>query len=98
MRATRAASEAELLGNAHGHLRDFRRYGITTLEAKSGYGLDKETELRLVRVARQVGEEQPVRVVTTFLGPTWCRPSTRAAPPPTSIFWLPKCCPRCGAG
>ncbi|MCC2545388.1 imidazolonepropionase [Hymenobacter sp. BT175] len=68
VRATRAATEAELLDNALRHLRDFRRYGVTTLEAKSGYGLNRETELRLVRVARQAGREQPVRVVPTFLG------------------------------
>ncbi|WP_165370405.1 imidazolonepropionase [Hymenobacter persicinus] len=68
VRATRAASEAELLANALRHLEGFRRYGITTLEAKSGYGLDKDTELRLVRVAREAGRRQPVRVVPTFLG------------------------------
>ena len=68
VRATRAASEAELLRNALHHLAGFRRYGITTLEAKSGYGLDAETELRLLRVAREAGRRQPVRVVSTFLG------------------------------
>ncbi|TGE29204.1 imidazolonepropionase [Hymenobacter metallicola] len=68
VRATRAASEAELLDHALRHLRDFRRYGVTTVEAKSGYGLDKETELRLVHVAQQAGQQQPVRVVPTFLG------------------------------
>ncbi|GAA3929239.1 imidazolonepropionase [Hymenobacter algoricola] len=68
VRATRAAPEAELLANALRHLHDFRRYGITTLEAKSGYGLDCDTELRLVRVAREAGRRQPVRVVPTFLG------------------------------
>ncbi|WP_460504175.1 amidohydrolase family protein, partial [Hymenobacter agri] len=52
VRATRAASEDELLANALHHLEGFRRYGVTTVEAKSGYGLDRDTELRLVRVAR----------------------------------------------
>jgi imidazolonepropionase len=42
--------------------------GTTTLEIKSGYGLDLETELRLLRVARRIGEELPVTVMTTFLG------------------------------
>ncbi|MBC8036369.1 MAG: imidazolonepropionase, partial [Rhizobiales bacterium] len=42
--------------------------GITTIEIKSGYGLDVETELRMLRVARQLGKERPVDVVTTFLG------------------------------
>ncbi|NVO30388.1 imidazolonepropionase [Hymenobacter lapidiphilus] len=68
VRATRAASEAELLAAALRHLADFRRYGVTTLEAKSGYGLDAATELRLLRVAREAGLQQPVRVVPTFLG------------------------------
>ncbi|NVO86156.1 imidazolonepropionase [Hymenobacter terrestris] len=68
VRATRATSEAELLASALHHLADFRRYGVTTLEAKSGYGLDAETELRLLRVAREAGRRQPVRVVPTFLG------------------------------
>ncbi|MBT2557681.1 imidazolonepropionase [Hymenobacter sp. ISL-91] len=68
VRATRAASEAELLAAALRHLADFRRYGVTTLEAKSGYGLDAETELLLLRVARAAGNQQPVRVVPTFLG------------------------------
>jgi imidazolonepropionase len=42
--------------------------GTTTVEVKSGYGLDLETELRLLRVARRIGEELPVTVKTTFLG------------------------------
>ncbi|MFD2787622.1 imidazolonepropionase [Hymenobacter rubripertinctus] len=68
VRATRAAPDAELLAAALRHLAGFRRYGITTLEAKSGYGLDAETELRLLRVAREAGRRQPIRVVSTFLG------------------------------
>ena len=68
VRQTRAATEAELLENARRHLVDFQRYGVTTLEAKSGYGLDRDTELRLVRVAREAGRRQPVRVLPTFLG------------------------------
>lgn len=68
VRKTRAASDEELLQSALHHLEGFRRYGITTLEAKSGYGLDAATELRLLRVAREAGRRQPVRVVPTFLG------------------------------
>ncbi|SHJ30190.1 imidazolonepropionase [Hymenobacter daecheongensis DSM 21074] len=80
VRATRVAPEAELLANALRHLHDFRRYGITTLEAKSGYGLDKETELRLVRVAREAGRRQPVRVVPTFLGAHVVPPEYKGRP------------------
>ena len=81
VRATRAASEAELLAHALHHLAGFRRYGITTLEAKSGYGLDRATELRLVRVARAAGQQQPVRVVPTFLGAHVVPPEFKAAGP-----------------
>ncbi|TGE08469.1 imidazolonepropionase [Hymenobacter fodinae] len=68
VRATRAASEEHLLANALHHLAGFRHYGVTTVEAKSGYGLDRETELGLVRVAGTAGHRQEVRVVRTFLG------------------------------
>lgn len=80
VRATRAASEAELLANALHHLAGFRRYGITTLEAKSGYGLDAATELRLLRVAQAAGQRQPVRVVPTFLGAHVPGPEYRGRP------------------
>ena len=81
VRATRAASEAELLANALHYLEGLRRYGITTLEAKSGYGLDRDTELRLVRVARAAGRRQPVRVVPTFLGAHVVPPEFKEAGP-----------------
>ncbi|MBG8551994.1 imidazolonepropionase [Hymenobacter guriensis] len=80
VRATRAAAEEELLANALYHLEGFRRYGITTLEAKSGYGLDRETELRLVRVAREAGRQQTVRVVPTFLGAHVVPPEFKGRP------------------
>ncbi len=81
VRATRAASEAELLANALHHLDGFRRYGVTTVEAKSGYGLDRDTELRLVHVAREAGRRQPVRVVPTFLGAHVVPPEFKEAGP-----------------
>jgi imidazolonepropionase len=68
VRATRAAPDDVLLANALHHLAGFQRYGVTTVEAKSGYGLDAETELRLVRVAQEADRRQAVRVVPTFLG------------------------------
>ncbi|MBO0356414.1 imidazolonepropionase [Hymenobacter sp. BT186] len=68
VRATRAAPDETLLANALHHLAGFQRYGVTTVEAKSGYGLDAETELRLVRIAREASRRQPVRVVPTCLG------------------------------
>jgi len=80
VQATRAASPEQLLANALRHLAGFQRYGITTLEAKSGYGLDAETELRLVEVAREAGRRQPVRVVPTFLGAHVPGPEYRGRP------------------
>ncbi|OGX85066.1 imidazolonepropionase [Hymenobacter glacialis] len=88
VRATRAASEPELLANALHHLAGFRHYGVTTLEAKSGYGLDHATELRLVRVAREAGQRQPVRVVPTFLGAHVVPPEFKAAGPRAYVDFL----------
>jgi imidazolonepropionase len=68
VRATRAASEEDLLHIALHHLAGFRHYGVTTVEAKSGYGLNRETELALMRAAGTAGHRQEVRVVRTFLG------------------------------
>jgi len=64
---TRAASEDELLVAAGRHRDWMLRGGTTTLEAKSGYGLDRETELKMLRVIRRLNEEGPVRVVPTLL-------------------------------
>ncbi|HEX8658748.1 MAG TPA: imidazolonepropionase [Hymenobacter sp.] len=88
VRTTRAASEAELLANALHHLAGFRRYGVTTLEAKSGYGLDRDTEQRLVRVARTAGQQQPVRVVPTFLGAHVVPPEFKAAGPRAYVDFM----------
>ena len=64
---TRAASEDELLVAARRHCDWMLRSGTTTLEAKSGYGLDRETELKMLRVLRRLNEEGPVRIVPTLL-------------------------------
>ena len=66
--ATREADEASLLGQSTPRLQSLLAEGVTTVEIKSGYGLDMETELRMLRVARKLGERFPVRVRTTFLG------------------------------
>ena len=71
VRSTREASAAELEERCRGFLAGMRRLGVTTVEAKSGYGLDRETELRLLRVYRRLrqGEDPvPETVVPTFLG------------------------------
>ena len=66
--ATREASAEELTEAALLHLRSMLRMGVTTMEAKSGYGLDKETELRQLEVATRLDEMQPIDVVSTYLG------------------------------
>ena len=66
--ATRQASEEALAGHGRRWLDEMCRHGVTTVEAKSGYGLDLQTELRLVEIAYQLGKEGPVDVVPTFLG------------------------------
>jgi imidazolonepropionase len=68
VRATRAASEADLLRTALSRLAALASEGVTTVEIKSGYGLDVDTEVRMLRVARRLGVATGVRVVTTFLG------------------------------
>ncbi|MGM0701633.1 MAG: imidazolonepropionase [Pseudomonadota bacterium] len=68
VRATREASEEELLSLARPRLEALIADGVTTVEIKSGYGLDVASELKMLRVARRLGEELPVRVVTTLLG------------------------------
>lgn len=66
--ATRNASQEELLASALTRVDALIAEGVTTLEIKSGYGLDLETELRMLRVARKIAEARPIRVLTTFLG------------------------------
>ncbi len=66
--ATRAASDEELLAGARRRLAEMLANGTTTAEAKSGYGLDVATELRLLEVIGRLGGEGPVQLVPTFLG------------------------------
>ncbi|WP_419896931.1 imidazolonepropionase [Roseomonas sp. USHLN139] len=67
VRATRAASEEELFAAARPRLDGLLAEGVTTVEIKSGYGLDLETELKMLRVARRLGREAPVSVATSLL-------------------------------
>ncbi|PHP27719.1 imidazolonepropionase [Limimaricola cinnabarinus] len=66
--ATREATQEALLAGALRRADALIAEGVTTLEIKSGYGLDLETELRMLRVARAVEKARPVRVKTSFLG------------------------------
>src|SRR4029453_6086851 len=66
--ATRASSEAELVASALPRLDALIGEGVTTLEIKSGYGLNTETEMRQLSAARALGRSRPVTIRTTFLG------------------------------
>ena len=68
VRATREASEEKLLENLLAHLEVMLAHGTTTVEVKSGYGLDTETELRLLEVIARADDAHPVDVVPTFMG------------------------------
>lgn len=67
VRATRAASEEELLAQSAPRLERLMAEGVTTVEIKSGYGLDLANELKMLRVARGLEKRYPVRICTTFL-------------------------------
>jgi len=66
--ATRRMAADEMKKKAEGFLVEMARLGVTTVECKSGYGLDVETELKILEVYRRLKEEQPVGIVPTFLG------------------------------
>jgi imidazolonepropionase len=67
-RATREATEKELMESGRQRLNAMLRLGITTVEGKSGYGLDRETELKQLRVMRRLNDEHPVDIMPTFMG------------------------------
>ena len=67
VKATRGASEDELFAQSLRRLKQFLAEGVTTVEIKSGYGLDLENELKMLKVARKLGEKTKVNVTTTLL-------------------------------
>ena len=68
VRATRKASEEELFEKSRAFLDELLAQGVTTAELKSGYGLDKETELKQLRVIKRLNEAHPMDAVATYLG------------------------------
>ncbi|MBU1346859.1 MAG: imidazolonepropionase [Alphaproteobacteria bacterium] len=78
MSATRAASEEDLFASALTRLEGLKATGVTTVEIKSGYGLDHDSELKMLRVARRIGREAGVRVRTSYLGLHATPPEYRA--------------------
>jgi imidazolonepropionase len=84
--ATRAADAEALAEHGRRWLDEMLRHGVTTVEAKSGYGLDLPTELRLLEVAHALGAEGPVDVVPTFLGAHAVPPEYRVRPDGTEAY------------
>jgi imidazolonepropionase len=80
VRQTRAASDDELLANGTRWVSEMARHGVTTVEAKSGYGLDVDTELRQLAIAARLSEAGPIDVVPTFLGGHAIAPEFRDRP------------------
>ncbi|MBT5072215.1 MAG: imidazolonepropionase, partial [Kordiimonadaceae bacterium] len=68
VKATRAASEDELVESAKKRLASLQAEGVTTIEIKSGYGLDTNNELKMLRAAKKLGRISDIDIVTTFLG------------------------------
>ncbi|GAB6084962.1 imidazolonepropionase [Alkaliphilus crotonatoxidans] len=68
VKATREATHEELVKSAMKRLDSMLSFGVTTVEGKSGYGLDEETELKQLRVMKEINEKHPIDVVPTFLG------------------------------
>lgn len=73
--ATKKATEEELFEKSSRHLERMISFGVTTVEAKSGYGLDQDTELKQLRVAKKLQDKYPVQIVSTFMGPHAIPPS-----------------------
>ena len=68
VKATRECNFIQLRAKAEGFLKQMSTMGVTTVEGKSGYGLDRQTELRQLAVIRRLGKEQPVELAATYLG------------------------------
>jgi imidazolonepropionase len=87
VRHTRAATEEELLAESRRHRDWMLRAGTTTMEAKSGYGLDLETELRMLRVMQRLNAEGPTRIIPTLLA-AHCVPPEFAGRRADYVRWI----------
>ena len=94
VRKTRAATEDELLAQAKKHAEWFLRGGTTTVEAKSGYGLTLDDELKMLRVIRRLNAETPIEFVPTFLGAHAVPDEFRGAPEQYVSLVIHKMLPR----
>lgn len=96
--ATRRASEEELLAGAERRLAVLLEGGVTTVEVKSGYGLDRDTELAMLRAARRLGERLPGGVFVTYLGAHTVPEEFAAAPDAYVDFVIEEMLPAVAAG
>lgn len=94
MLTTRATPDAELLEQSCRRVATLIGNGVTTLESKSGYGLDMDTELRLLRVSRELGRRLPVDVVCTFMGAHGLPPEFEGRPDEYIAFLCESVLPR----
>jgi imidazolonepropionase len=78
VKATRAEGEDQLYASAQARLEGLKATGVTTVEIKSGYGLDRDSELKMLRVARRIGRDGGARVSTSYLGLHAVPPEHRA--------------------
>ena len=90
--ATRDANEDELVSSGLRRLRWLTRSGVTTVEIKSGYGLDTDTELRMLRAARALEGRAPVRVATTLLAAHTLPPETDPSDDPARAAYVDQVC------
>ena len=84
--ATRAATTDDLLAHGRRWLDEMLGHGVTTIEAKSGYGLELETEIRLLEAAHRLGAEGPIEIVPTYLGAHAVPPEFRSRPEGTEAY------------
>ena len=94
VRKTRAATEDELFAQAKKHAQWFLRGGTTTVEAKSGYGLSVDEEIKILRVIRRLKKETPIEFVPTFLGAHAIPEEFRSAPEQYVALVIHKMLPR----
>lgn len=96
MKATRAASAQELLGKAMGYLDQMQQMGVTTVEAKSGYGMDLDTELKQLEVIKAINEAEQVNptVVPTYLGAHAVAPEYASDPDAYIDFMISEVMPK----
>ena len=94
VKATRAASLDELVEASRPRLQALMAGGVTTVEIKSGYGLDIETELKMLRAAKALGESETVRSSAPCSRSTRCRPNFASGARNMSGWRSRRCCPR----